>query len=63
VVLAVVLVVAGLLVVVTGLEVVGWEVVVDVVGFAVVVGVVPPLLFVVLENVGTKNRISTHGSP
>lgn len=43
--------VVGFVVVVTGLDVVDedWEVAVDV-GFAVVVGVLPPLLFRELEN-------------
>lgn len=59
VVLADVLVVVGLVVVVTGLdvvEVVDWEVAVEV-GFVVVVGVLPPLLFAILENVRTRGRV------
>lgn len=49
VVLADVLVDVVLVVVVTGLEVVDLEVVVEEVGFAVVVGVLPPLLFALLK--------------
>lgn len=52
--LADVLVVVGLAVVVTGLEVVDLEVVVEEVGFAVGVGVLPPLLFALLEMYGQE---------